>query len=436
MESEAIRYIVHRFKSLNDIENSGLREEYFVISPEHRQIFNYIIMYSKKHNGIIPSINHLKKKFPNFNWEENISEELVDILRELKENYLRSKILTILESKKDLNEKLEMINYFLVNFSSDNPSNPINFESTVQSLISEFYEQVKNKSGLLGYYWPWNIMNNSTNGIVPGYYLVYGLTKTMKTWFTLYIIAHLYKISKANILIYSAEMSPTDIIRRLALLLAEIDERKFIKGQLDPKEEKRLFDFLKTVENNNRITVLPPSQDITYSYLVGLSQKLNYEVLFVDSIYLLASKKRGNVYSNIVKLSNELLQISHEYKKILFVSTQEHERTAKVLGSSGTASVGYAHRLVEDADLAFHLFKYSDPQTGLPELGIEFPATRNFEIKSFTINAIPAYNFEFKFLGLRRDHKEQKTEAKFKTLESIFGVSLPDNYGDEYEFDS
>lgn len=410
MELEVVSHFILQRVSLADIQRLKFDPELLAASPEAVMIFNYCMNYARKHDGFFPSASHIKRRFPDI--EIQCHEAFEDALATLKRRYLLREVSQLsksLESELDLQkiEKIMLDTYHKLLTKSVQPVVTA-FESTAFSEVVSDYLKRKAQQGLIGYEWPWDIMNQYTPGVIPGYYVFYGFTKTMKTWIVLYILASIYAKVKPRIGIYSKEMQELDVKKRFAAILAKVDYKKMTKGQLLADEEQRLQNTLLDLSRDeNRIFIFNSSAHIGPKELYLHAKNLELDILFVDSAYLLSNEVG---WQQVAKISSQLLELSRNLKIPIFVTTQEHERTAKILGRSGTASIAYSSKFAQDADMAIHLYRFPSGE-GEFEIGLEFPATRDAgDIPSFTIRAHPAYDFSFKHRGIKSQTKNFEAE--------------------------
>jgi replicative DNA helicase len=424
---EFIAALLSEESGLATARDMGITPEKLSSVPMARSIYEAILKYSSepRHLGLLPSSGWLKQRFPDMELPD-VSHRLVEISEALDNDLLTNQVNRLISrlqgvtDEKGIREALSYLVSGGIQLMKDGTRQDDAIVELMADTVIAEYNEIKNRKGLLGIPWPWDVLNKHTNGMCEGeYYLHYGLTKSMKTWVALYELAHVYKTSKCRIILYIREMPKRQVFARLTTLIAGVSYSRFKSGTMLPEEEDRLSDCAKKLredcsESSGRIILMGGTDHVGIGAVQAKVRKWGAKVVFCDSAYLMAddrSKTRNTSHTNVGNISGDLRQMAIEENCVVLTTSQEHERTRRMLGSHGTASVGYCHKLIEDAELAFHIFKFHDAQTGEDELGFEFPATREYkDIPAFTIHAIPSENFGFKRMGVRNSDEEGKKQ--------------------------
>lgn len=426
--------------NLQTLREAGITPEKLVGNSEARMVFEAILAYAAvpKHGGRIPSAAWVARKFKQVEFPP-ADEELVDLIEEIDNGYLSNLVNTALDEGAAVYDKsrsskalVQFLATKFINMLGKCSSNDdVVMETVACEMVMGELEHIKSNAGLPGAPWPWAPMNENTMGVMPGeFYLIYGLTGSMKTWIALYLLSHLYQETDGRILIYVREMPRNDIIRRMALLMAKIPNKKFIKGLTSEDEEQRLRSILSHLKSEvasdprkGRIVLLGGHNEFGPEDLQAAIRKWSANYVFADSAYLLADtrgkkKTRSTSVSNVQNVSGDLRELAISEHCSVITTSQEHERTGRLLGRKGSASLGYAHKLIEDAVIGFHIFHYPSKK----EIGFDFPKAREYTIPSFTIHAEPAENFSFKHNGRNKADNDFGEDSKFDDLDRL-GVS-------------
>jgi replicative DNA helicase len=436
MASEALELVsaVLEAGNLNAVRKAGITAKKMVLaSPEAALVYSAILEYSEdaRHSGRVPTVQWIKKKYPQVELPP-VTNDIHDLIDTVNGKYLAARMNTTLRSLNDLWKKegprsaIRALTSAALELTRDGePSDDVIMELALKDVVMGEYDKIKTGSGKIGLSWPttWKPLNNNTLGQCEGdYYVLYGLTKSMKTWAVEYILAEDYLNTDARIMIYIQEMKHEITLRRLALLLSKISSERYIKGQLTGEEETRLRITLEELEfnaktdpKNSRLLIMAGGEAAGPATLRSKAKDWGARIIFADSAYLMSddrTKTRGSNWQNIANISTDLRNLALQEHCTVFTTSQESERIGRQMGRHGTASVAYAHKLIEDAEIAFHIFKFKDPDLGEAELGFEFPASREYDIPAFTVHAVPAENFTFKKMGLRKEEAQENINVE------------------------
>jgi len=413
------------------IREHGITPQKLVGSPEAQLVLQMILDYAADpaHGGRPPSRVTVQRRHKNIELPPVDGLEMVDLVTKVDSNYLASRVNAMLAQANSIALKQNIkqaVQYIAAEsgklLREGGTKEDIIFEASAEQMIMDEYARILSTDGLPGIPWPWDVLNENTQGVMPEqFYVFYGLTKAMKTWVVLAILEHITRVSDARVLVYIKEMPKLEIIQRLALLRAKINDKRFSKGKLEPEELDRLRDSMSDMRKKfsddprkGQIILASTKEHLSAEGIRALIQKWGVQGFFADSMYLMADDRtkgsRSTTWTSVGNVSGDLRDIIQQEGVWGMVTTQEHERTGKQHGRFGTASVGYAHKIIEDATMCFHIFKFLDPKTKLPEIGFDFPGTRQFDIPQFTIHAIPAENFSFKRKGMRNPKDEEGQE--------------------------
>jgi hypothetical protein len=422
LQQELVSAIIHE-GTLNEARKAGITTKMLILDPMAAAVYEEIQKYAKDplHSGRVPSEVWVRKRFRQFDLTPP-TRCMGEIIHEVFNDYMTKRMgQVILDTRKIWEKDPRVGARVLISSALALQKETTRGQDTVMELsladtVLKEYQQIKTGQGKTGIPWPktWTPLHNNTLGQCEGdYYVVYGLTKTMKTWLVEYILVEDYLNTDSRILMYIQEMKKDITLRRLALLLARVSSERYIRGQLLSEEETRLRQAIERLESdaktdpkNSRLLLMGGGETAGVDTLRSRVKDWGARLVFADSAYLMSddrTKSRGSGWQNVANISTDLRNLALEENCSVFTTSQESERVGRQMGRHGTASIAYAHKLVEDAEIAFHVYRFDDDTTGESELGLEFPATRESRIPPFTIHACPADNFTFKKMGLRRE---------------------------------
>jgi len=278
---------------------------------------------------------------------------------------------------------------------------------------------------MLGIPWPWDPCNEETLGMQGGQLIVlYGRPKSMKTWVALVIAVHAYLYHHARVLFYSREMGREQLLRRAASIIAGLDYRDVKRAKLGKTAEAELFaalDMLADSEQVNSSTGRKgtfiisndrgPNLGATMDLLKEKARDEEVDLLVIDAVYKLKdsrTKSRDSDWKTQANVIQDAKDVGVDLNIPVIAVTQANRKAATKASKVDIGEVAFTDTVGMEADLLCRIIKGADPQTGLPELVLAWPATRDEELEPFLINAIPGCDFSLKKRKLtEKDVKER-----------------------------
>ena len=303
-ETQLISRLIRDGKtSLQSLMDFGINLDDFR-SSEGKGMFSHLLAYvgDRASGGSLPGISSAKTLFPMFELCDDLSmstdklcEELrrqrvVLELREVATHLAQMSEVDPLKAASDVQARINLILELGINKKTDVP-----LESGMDSVIEEYLlrEAGVNTSCMT---WPWPIFQTETMGLQKDDYVVfYGRPKSKKSWVLSYLMAVAYLQGK-NILVYTKEMTPHNIIKRVAACIAQLPYREFRQGKLDANDRATLFslrDYIHELKISQRFLVLA-AKDVatggdTVPWLRSKIEKHRPDIQFVDGLYLMSS---------------------------------------------------------------------------------------------------------------------------------------------------
>lgn len=390
--------------------NKGITNEKFA-HMEAGMLWHFMNAYHKRTNnfGKMPSIETVMERHPNLDLPEPV-EDFDDLCDKVLNNYL-------------LREANKLYDTFQANLRASTPAQAITElygglgtlqERTLLSkdvsfnLVAahEFMEARDKKEagelGQIGMPWPWPKMNEATQAIMPGdYIMIWALPKSMKTWIGLYIATHLFKTGR-RVLIYSKEMMWPALRNRIGAILAELDYTKVKDMSMSDLEFTRLLEAVCARAGAGELNFTTADRaDGSPGGPEEIRRKIDlYQPDFVllDSSYMLELPSNGggvNPYDwkQLSVINRELKQIAKTTGIPILSILQENERAAIKYNkmSRGTASLAMNTGAVMDCDVGIRLVYHKDKR----EISLHLAAARETLCPGFTIYANAAENFKY-----------------------------------------
>jgi replicative DNA helicase len=407
-------------QDFHTVEKLKIDETFFLgdasVVSQTREAFRFI--RDHYHNdityGSVPSWALVQQRFYGFPWTPSW-DTVPTLCQELRRLKLRSQILTLADelnqkAEVDPNVALEVVREAATTLVSQHELSGDMLLSAAGEQLYENYQLVASGHGLTGIPWPWDVLNDDTQGIHKGNFIVvYGRPKSMKTWMALYIACTAY-MANMRVLVYSLEMNEIQILRRCAAIISRVEYDKFKNGKLDPATMQRVFDVLYTLRdeelaktNGGRSSALlatqPRSESSGIATLQAKIREFGPDLVIVDGMYLMKDdrvKQRTIDWKSIAHISQDLKRTASIMNVPIIGVTQANRSASKDPKQADLAELSYADALGQDCDLCMRVHKQKDTSTQENEIVLSFPGSREGVLDNFVIHGIPAVNFNYK----------------------------------------
>ena len=398
-------------EAMNGLEKLGVQEETF-LNYEAKAAFKFIRKFYNRLDdfGKFPSKQRLQEKYNTLVLPEP-QEEFKDLCRAVRDEFLLSKLLSLQENiadKMQTEEPLLVIESLrLQSIALDETyarDTDMELASSLRAVVTEHFEQLSANKGMLGLPWPWEPMNEATQGIQPGdSILLYGLRKSMKTWVALYVSTWL--MTKGyKVLFFSREMQPKTTALRMLSILSKIEYARLRKGTLTPAETFRLYSVLDEFEGimeSDRAMWFTRASGVggKSGGITNIIQKINEyhpDLVVLDSAYLMTNDRVGgasNKWNDLTSLGQDIKGMAADTRVPTIFVWQENERESIKHGGrkGGTSSLAMATQIAYDVDAGIQVVL--DPVA--QKIALHFKVTREFQYDGIVINAVPGCDFSF-----------------------------------------
>lgn len=424
MSSNIEFQIIGKIVELQDfhtVEKLRIDETYFLGDQNSISQTREAFLFLKAHYhneatfGSVPSWQLLQQRFYGFPYVFS-TDTLPTLCQELRRWKLRSQILAFTD---ELTQTVEVDPAVALNTVREAASRLVSeHEISSDMLLSSAHEQllqeynlVQNGNGILGIPWPWDVLNEETQGMQEGNFIIfYGRPKSMKTWVALYVACWAY-MKGMRVLVYSLEMSTKQVLRRCACIIAQVDYDKFKKGKLDPANMSRVFQILQNLRNQEEsgtdstghqaalLVSRPSGNSGGISHVHAKIREFSPDLAVVDGLYLMKddrAKARTIDWKSIAHISQDLKGTAQMFEIPVIGVTQANRGADKDPTKADLAELAYADALAQDCDLCMRVTSKKDPTTKETEIILTFPGARDSVLDGFVINGMPAVNFGFK----------------------------------------
>lgn len=450
LEYQTISKIVER-QDFHTVEKRRVTENFF-FSPECRQIFLYLKthFHAKPTFGSVPSFQLISQIFPGFQYTPSSDslDTLLDQLRLMKMGIEArdwgEKILKLAEHNP--RKAAEALREAAAEMSSHHETTNDLLLSDAHDILLNDYNTVASGHGITGLPWPWAPLNDATQGMHPGeFILIYGRPKSMKTWLSLYIITVLNMYANARVLICSFEMSALQIVRRVSAIRAVVNYKLLLAGKLQPADRDRFFYGLSCLNEEAKMldTSLTPGATRTPALLVtegdgvnGVSflhskiREFEPDLILVDGLYLMNDERGGKKtvdWKAIAHISQDTKRTAREFKIPILATAQANRKADKDVKNADVSEIAYSDALGQDTDFSIRVGKRIDKATKEPELVMAFPGSRETDLDALLIHGIPAVNFQLKSTFVSDPEREDIEDEKPKnnSHEPRVGPTIP-----------
>jgi replicative DNA helicase len=392
-------------------------ESFFLSDSQTKEAFRFIKehFHNEHTYGSVPSWQLLQQRFWGFPWAPSY-DTVPTLCQELRRQKLRAQLLSLTDdlitrSGADPLSALESLKEAAARMTAEHElSNDMLLSSAYEQLYED-YQLTASGHGITGIPWPWDVMNEDTQGIHPGNFLVlYGRPKSMKTWVALYVAVNAY-MKGQRVLIFSLEMTEKQVMRRVACIICGVDYDNFKKGKLDPGSQQKVWQALMLLkdEEKNRVSadghspsilvVRPNGEASGVTTLHAKIREFSPDFVLVDGMYLMRDdrqRSRNIDWKSIAHISQDLKRTALQFDIPLMATTQANKQAEKDPRKADLMEIAYADALGQDCDLAMRVTKQKDQATHEFEIVISLPGSREGTLEGFVINGIAATNFNFK----------------------------------------
>lgn len=405
-------------KAFSLLEKSQITGDYFSV-PEVRQVYDYL-RYCYHHpetTGLTPSMDMVKHYYPSFN-AVYAPDDVPILCKALRDNKIKVELWSTvqkvqMEADKDPYAALSTLRSAVQQLSGlEQVGHDLSMAHAYEQIM-EKYMTVASAGGLTGIPYPWQVLNEETQGMQRGeYIIVYGRPGSMKTWVSLYMAVHAYLKGRRRVLYYTREMPQIQIAMRAAAAMCGIDYRAFKNGKLDPG----LFQYVQAVlqglmqdeisagKHGHQpcfiITADRSANGGGVSWLQAKIKEVQPDIVFVDGVYLMRddrSNQRTADWKNVLHISQDLRQTALTQNMTVVAITQANKKSDQIRGIA-QEDMAFTDGFNQDADAVFkvkHIMRRGEDGLKHSEIHMYSPKLREGTLDGIVINGVPATNFDF-----------------------------------------
>jgi replicative DNA helicase len=327
------------------IDEAQIAEKYF--NGSYKRMFRFIRDFRTQY-GKVPSKKEFSKKFPEFEFAEEIEEPLSYYCDELRSKVKHNMLADALEKAQDFMGELNSEDAYktlwgtLLKIATEVIKTDMFKLGLNTEKRWEAYEKRKLGGGYIGTptgYTPFDLMTGGIN--VTDIITILGFTNSGKTWI-LCIIAVLMAKAGYKILLLTREMSPEQLGKRIDAIYCNFSYTDFNQGTLSPQQEKQYKQYLQKIQDDENLVIEKVTGGV--SSIIALCDKHQPEFVFIDGGYLMTDDSEEDDWKAVLDVWRGLKTYSLE-KKIPFTITAQ----AKA-GKASLTSVKFAQAIVDESD--------------------------------------------------------------------------------------
>lgn len=425
MASVGMQLLSHviRTGKLTDVMDWGITKE-DMLTAEERSMFDMLLGYQSEYGSVLGP-NLLQVKFPTFELVDDGPQITTEALcSETRRARLRRDAKVIgtrlieqaeIDPFKALSEHQGQVSN-LVHLGMSKKTD-VHFADAMVDIVDDYDKQ---QAGLLlpRLYWPWVLMNTMTGGISEeDYIILYGRPKSMKSWVLCYMIASAF-MTKKKILVYTKEMTPKNIYKRVAACLASLPYQELRTATLTDAQKLELLEVRAhaIALKLSQVFVCLSGKDVaaggdTIPWIRSKIDKYKPDALFIDGLYLMSEDTgRKNMKTNerVENVSRAARQMVLD-TGVPLIATMQANRKAAAHQNAELDEVALSDAASQDATLLARIIneKHEHPTFG-QTIAFLIAGSREFKLHGFRIGGTPATDFGFKEIMTEKDIERAK----------------------------
>lgn len=413
-------------RDFHALDKAQITEEFFQ-TPLAKEVYRFLrnIYHAPETTGQVPSLEFVQYHFPQSFYPFPSGDAVPVLAAELRRQKVRIEILLLAQNMSELAERDPMAAMAALRSENTKISAlaEVGQDLTLAGAFRELqsnYNLVQESKGVIGIPYPWVQVNEETQGMLNGQFIViYARPKSMKTWIGLYMAIHAYRDCRRRVLFYSREMSPKLVAQRAAAAFCGVDYKAFKNGTLQPHMKEMVFLKLQELMDDEQSMGARGYNQPFFkiisdrggggssggggvSWLHAKVKECKPDIVFVDGMYLMKddrSNTRSVDWKNIAQISQDIKGMAQDEDIPVVGITQATRASAKEGGKQDLTGLAYSDSLAQDADAAFHIDKREridqNTKRQITELFLTAPGLREGKFDGIVIHGEPATDFSY-----------------------------------------
>ena len=300
----------------------------------------------------------------------------VNILKEKHQlrclNGLSDGLKEIIEKELDAEKAIDYAQKNLQNLvNSEQNEKTLDLASIAVDTYSLLEERYKHKGQIFGLKTGFTDLDNLTGGFEKGDFVLIAARPSMgKTAFMMNIATNSSVKSKYPVLVFSLEMSQTQLVTRMMAAEKSINSMKLRTGYLDAEDWKKIADFnLEASEKYNMFINDTPG--LTVTQIKAQCKQHHYKhgglkAVYIDYIQIMGRAGKDNTNEEIGNITKELKNLARELKvPVIALSQLSRSVESRADKRPMMSDLRDSGSLEQDADTIMFLFRedYYKPET-------------------------------------------------------------------------
>lgn len=269
------------------------------------------------------------------------------------------------------------------------------FYSGMNDMMTDYH---RGKAGeIIGkFIWPWAPLQEATEGGQEDDYIVfYGRPKSMKSWVLCFLISQLVGYG-SRVLVYTKEMTPKNIYKRIAACLARLPYDDLRHARLTEDQEEALMIWVDYAKKMADQLIVLSAKDVsgrdTVSWLKSKVEKYKPDVVFVDGLYLMSpdNPKLTKTNERVENISRAMRALILDTKTPVIATMQANRQAAKHENAEFD-EIAFSDSLSQDCTMAIRVIKNKHE----PTISLVFAGAREVKFAGLAIKAVPCTNFDY-----------------------------------------
>lgn len=348
---------------LEKLISKGVDSSYFY-DKECQEVWDTCIKHIRRYKTA-PSFEAIKSKHADFNFEivTDSFEYIYDQFT--KQTKRRMAITGLREIAKAIDdpEKIITLDEEFLAIGSElsrlfPEGNAQRFSDMAKRIAS--YDERLSTGSVMGIPFGVTVIDDVTQGIQNHEYIsIVGWQGSGKSMLSQHISFSSY-LAGFTPLIVSLEMEAEAMFRRFDVMATHIRYRALKKMELDEDDKNIWMQWADRAERaSNDIIVIDDITRCTPELVQSISEQYNPDLMVVDYVSLMTSKKSGPIWETVTDLTRELKLIARDSKGPPVISIAQTNINSSDSGAE-LANIAYSRSIGQDSDLVLGLFQDDD----------------------------------------------------------------------------
>ncbi len=404
-------------QDLNGVIKSGVSPS-TMANPIAQMMLQDIINYfhNREHYGRVPQPAWMKKRYPGSYHEMEVKETIGELCAAIRTAAMEREVLEasmniteMMSAGADPRNALEEMRKAVLHIGRMTPKSTDRVLSEDADDIIARAERRRHSDKILGIPFPWEELNNLTQGIQSEDFIVlFGRPKSMKSWVAGKMSSHAYLHGNCRVLVYSCEMSTELFEDRVACTIHDLNYEWLKQGTLSDLDWLMYRESLHALKEdeladavNGRhrsIKFCSAFDDPTgggVAHLLSKAEELDPDIIVVDSFYKMKDDRSGkrsvkwDVQYNIVQDLKGVTQLLHI--PVIGVTQRHRAKKEESDDEEDLGDIAYADAVGQEADAIYRIKKEGTLADNVTtQLRVSMAGSRETRVGGFLLHVIPS----------------------------------------------